>query len=137
VRRGLEWELSLTGLLLRNEKDSPDYYKADVKREYLTAYALGTLLFKLLFGFVPFEKRKERSNFAFKDYLKYLDREETKKALKIYYFADRLLEVSEKAKQLIELALRGDVSFEEFYSHEYFSLDTLLGARKELNPANR
>jgi hypothetical protein len=43
---------------------------------------------------VPFEKRKESNNFSFKDYLKYLDKEETKKALKIYYFADRLLEIS-------------------------------------------
>jgi hypothetical protein len=55
----------------------------------------------LIFGFVPFEKKQENINFSFKDYLKYLDREETKKALKIYYFADRLLEISEGAKELI------------------------------------
>jgi hypothetical protein len=46
-----------------------------VRREGSTAYALGTLLFKLLFGFVPFEKRKERVPFSFKDYIKHLDRE--------------------------------------------------------------
>ena len=137
VRLRGEWQLSLAGLLLRNEKESPDYYKSDVKKEYSAAYALGTLLFKLLFGFVPFEKRRERSAFSFKDYLKYLDKEENKKALKIYYFADRLLEVSEKAKQAIELALKGDATLEEFFSHEYFSKDCLLGARKEVNPANR
>lgn len=54
VRRGGEWQLSLAGLLLRNEKESADYYKTDVKKEYAVAYAFGTLLFKLLFGFVPF-----------------------------------------------------------------------------------
>lgn len=54
VRRGGAWELSLAGLLLRNEKEAVDYYKTDVRREGSQAYALGTLLFKLLFGFVPF-----------------------------------------------------------------------------------
>ena len=75
VRRGSEWEFSLTGLLVRNEKESADYYKSDIRKDGRVAYALGTLLFKLLFGFVPFEKRKERLPFSFKDYLKYLDRE--------------------------------------------------------------
>lgn len=54
VRRGADWELSLVGLLVQNEKESADYYKVDVRREGSVAYALGTLLFKLLFGFVPF-----------------------------------------------------------------------------------
>jgi hypothetical protein len=130
VRRGAEWELSLAGLLLRNEKESSDYYKGDVRREGSLAYALGTLLFKLLFGFVPFEKRKERGAFAFKDYLKQLDREESKKALKTYYFADRLLEVSEQAKQLIELSLKGDLPLASFYAHEYFDKFALPGGRR-------
>jgi hypothetical protein len=37
-----------------------------VKKEKRDAYALGTLLFKLIFGFVPFEKKQERLNFSFK-----------------------------------------------------------------------
>jgi hypothetical protein len=32
VRHRGEWQLSLAGLLLRNEKESPDYYKSDVKK---------------------------------------------------------------------------------------------------------
>lgn len=32
VKYGGEWQLSLAGLLLRNEKESPDYYKSDVKK---------------------------------------------------------------------------------------------------------
>ena len=88
----------MVGLLVKNEKESHDFYKKDVKKEKRDAYALGTLLFKLIFGFVPFEKKQEKYTFSFKEYLKYLDREETKKALKIYYFADRLLEISDGAK---------------------------------------
>jgi hypothetical protein len=84
----------------------------------------------LLFGFVPFERKKERVPFSFKDYLRHLDREETKRALKTYYFADRLLEVSEQAKQLIELSLKGDLSLSAFYSHSYFDKFALPGARK-------
>lgn len=58
VRIRLDWEFSLVGLLHQNEKESPDYYKSGVNKPNRETYALGTLLFKLLFGFVPFEQKK-------------------------------------------------------------------------------
>lgn len=54
VRKQLDWELSLVGLLLKNEKESEDYYKSGIQKQFRQTYALGTLLFKLLFGFAPF-----------------------------------------------------------------------------------
>lgn len=38
---------------------------------------------------------------------------------------------------MIEIALKGDATFEEFFKLEYFSKDSLLGARKEVNAGNR
>lgn len=38
---------------------------------------------------------------------------------------------------MIEIALKGNATFEELFGLEYFSKDCLLGARKEVNPANR
>ena len=94
VRRGIDWELSVVGLLLRNEKESDDYYKKEISGQGKQTYAFGTLLFKMLFGFAPFEKKKENTKFSFKHYPSYLDREENKKFLKVYSYADGLLDVS-------------------------------------------
>lgn len=116
----IDYQLSLVGLLLRTEKDSEDYYKAGVAAKSQPAYALGTLLFKLLFGFVPFEKKRELIRFSFKDYPKYLDKEENKKYLKMYSYAEGLLLISPLAKQLIEEALTGTMTVESFYAHRYF-----------------
>ena len=58
VRKNIEWDLSVAGLLLKNEKDSDDYYKRGIEKEFKHTYALGTLLFKMLFGFVPYEKKR-------------------------------------------------------------------------------
>jgi hypothetical protein len=74
VRINIDWQLSLSGLLLRNEKESDDYYKSGISKSGSYSYALGTLLFKLLFGFAPFERKKEVYKFSFKEYPKYLDR---------------------------------------------------------------
>ena len=61
-------------------------------------YALGTLLFKIMFGFVPFEKKRELRKFSFKTYHQHLDKEELKKLLKVYSYADGMLEASSQAK---------------------------------------
>ena len=103
VRRGAGWELSAAGLLLGGQKDNPGHYKAWVKNEGRQAYALGSLLFFMLFGFAPLESSLQLHAFTFADYLKFLDtgKEEIKQSLKIYSFAERMLEVSPLAKKLI------------------------------------
>ena len=94
MRKNIDWELSVSGLLLRNEKDSEDYYKKGIEKEFRHSYAFGTLLFKMLFGFVPFEKRRDFVKFSWKNYPKYLDKEENKKFIKVYSYADGLLDIS-------------------------------------------
>ena len=100
------------GLLLKNEKESVDYYKQGLSRENRIPYALGTLLFKILFGFVPFEQKRELIRFNFKDYPKYLDKEENKKYLKVYSYGEGLLDASPQACNLIESALSGNMTIE-------------------------
>lgn len=41
-----------------------------------------------------------------------------------------MLEVSDKAKKLIELALKGDLTFEAFFSNEYFTTGALMGNKR-------
>lgn len=98
---------------------------------------MGTLLFKLLFGFVPFEQKKQFVKFDFKDFPNYLDKEENKKFLKVYSFAEGMLDASPNSKKLIESALSGTMTLEDFYSQSYFEEGGMGGVKKELNPAAR
>ena len=100
----------MVGLILRNDRESEDYYKKGILNDNRHTYALGTLLFKILFGFVPFEKKRDFNNFRFNKYASYLDREENKKFLKVYAYADGLLDLSQQAKELIEESLDGKMT---------------------------
>ena len=59
---------------------------------------MGTLLFKMLFGFVPFERKRDFNKFSWKSYHKHLDKDENKKFLKVYAYADGLLDISTQAQ---------------------------------------
>lgn len=87
----------------------------------------------MLFGFNIQHSFKLKS-FSFNEYLKQLDtgKEEIKQSLKIYYFAQKLLEVSPLAKKLIQDALTGNMTLKSFYEHQFFQ-EPIQGRRREQN----
>ena len=75
--------------------------------------------------------------FNWKSYANYLDKEENKKFLKVYSFADGLLDISKQAQELIELALSGSMTLENFFNHRFFSEDSKIKPKREVSPGAR
>jgi hypothetical protein len=55
LRRKSRWELSLAGALSNGYLMDKSFFDAKRKSKEGVFYALGSLIFKMLFGFVPFE----------------------------------------------------------------------------------
>lgn len=94
-----KWYLSAVGLIFGVDKDLPEYTSPYFdSAEKKIVYSWAALLFKLVFGFAPYEKNssiKPLKEFDFKNYLTYLEQEDSKLSLlKIYYFGFRVLEIS-------------------------------------------
>ena len=92
VRMGQKWYLSTVGYIFNVDQGNPDYCHPALKNpQSALVYSLGSLLFKLVFGF-PFydnEKPYPKSSISFESYTPYLDYLESltkSKSLKIYYF---------------------------------------------------
>ena len=116
--------LSLAGLLVDHQSFNNNYYDKEDKKKQTICYSLTTLLFKLVFGFIPFESINKKPNeLSFANYISYLEKyEKNKKMLKVYYFAERVDKISSKLKNLISECLSSDKikKAEEFLSFDFF-----------------
>ena len=111
--------MSAIAAILDVDSRNPQYYDNSLKGEEGIVYCLGTLLFELVFGFLPYDKKRKWSiRFSFGKYLEYLEAIGDK--IKIYYFAEKKLSVSENFCDLIERSLSGQMKFNEWKQHLYF-----------------
>jgi hypothetical protein len=88
IGEGGKCQLSVVGLLLGVDKDSPEYSVQEIQDpEHRITFSLGCLLFKLAFGFSPVVTRSGKlDSFSFSIYLKVLHEETSQRLLKVYHF---------------------------------------------------
>jgi hypothetical protein len=73
LRFNHSWTLSLASALTNSFANDRNFYDPKQKPNQSLFYAIGTLLFKTLFGFVPFEENaKKPSQFNFATYIDHL-----------------------------------------------------------------
>ena len=57
------------GILVEHCQFAEDYYDKSKKGEEGVVYALGSLMFKMLFGFVPYEGKYKPKDLRFSKYI--------------------------------------------------------------------
>lgn len=98
------------------------YYPTRDRSERSETYALGVVLFKCLFGFVPFEE-KHSSSFSIANYMDWLNDKTPEDCSKIYYFLKARLRLSKEVIDLLELALTYNrtLSIEDMMAHPWLT----------------